>query len=380
MLNWAKKQLADVAGTQEPIYGPTAIDSVANQTKDTPWTETTKEDLKWTAMESTCVETQTFYLVADSGRLGMAQVIYSNVAGIRTTCQFNCKIFSKDGKAPHLWSSNPVSNYGFDQDKLSFYADSCAVTLSEDGNQYTIKSATNENSIVNLTFTKEAPGFHVGKDGSTYFGTDLKEPWGVMKHTFWPRNKVEGVIITKDGDVDFKGKGFFSFALQGMKPHHAAAKWNFLTFQSPSYSAVIMEFTTPPSYGSTVVSVGGIAKDGEIITASSSTSAKHSAIRDDPENEWPEPSEIDFTWDGATKDGKAVTAKLAGQLNPRLDKVDVMAEVPKFVKNIVGNVAGTKPYIYQFAPNNPHLTLKLKIGDEETEEEGVVFTEATFIS
>lgn len=31
-------------------------------------------------MESTSVETQTFYLIADNGHIGMAQVIYSNVA------------------------------------------------------------------------------------------------------------------------------------------------------------------------------------------------------------------------------------------------------------------------------------------------------------
>lgn len=31
-------------------------------------------------MESTSVETQSFYLMSDSGYLGLAQVIYSNVA------------------------------------------------------------------------------------------------------------------------------------------------------------------------------------------------------------------------------------------------------------------------------------------------------------
>ena len=69
-----------MTGTQEPIYGPSALRSVAQQTVDCPYTELKKEDLKWTAMESTCVETQTFYLMADSGQIGMAQVIYSNVA------------------------------------------------------------------------------------------------------------------------------------------------------------------------------------------------------------------------------------------------------------------------------------------------------------
>jgi hypothetical protein len=69
-----------VAGTQEPIYGPSAIQSVVRQAETTPYTELNKQDLKWAAMDSTNVETQTFYLMADSGHIGMAQVIYSNVA------------------------------------------------------------------------------------------------------------------------------------------------------------------------------------------------------------------------------------------------------------------------------------------------------------
>jgi len=72
-------RVANVAGTQEPIYGPSAIQSVARQAETTPYTELNKEDLRWAAMGSTSVETQTFYLMADSGHVGMAQVIYSNV-------------------------------------------------------------------------------------------------------------------------------------------------------------------------------------------------------------------------------------------------------------------------------------------------------------
>jgi hypothetical protein len=69
-----------VAGTQEPIYGPSAIQTVTKQAETTPYTETAKTDLKWEAMDSTCVETQQFYLMADSGHIGFAQIIYSNVA------------------------------------------------------------------------------------------------------------------------------------------------------------------------------------------------------------------------------------------------------------------------------------------------------------
>lgn len=380
MFNWAKQQLANVAGTQEPIYGPSAIRSVAEQAQTTPYTELTRDDLKWAAMDSTCVETQSFYLMADSGHLGLAQVIYSNVVGIKTTCQFNTKIFYPGQSKPNLWCSDQLTNVDFSDDKSNFYADNCAVELSEDGTSYSIKSMTNQSAIVNLTVTRTAPGFVVGKDGKTTYGTDLENPWGSMRHAFWARNKLEGSIMTKDGPIDFKGKALFIHALQGMKPHHAAAKWNFADFQGENFSAVLMEYTTPPSYGSTVVSVGGIVKDGEIITAGSTNSATHTATHGDAENDWPEPSAVKFLWAGKSKDGKDVEAVLEGPLNERLDKVDVMAEVPAFVKKIVAGAVGTKPYIYQFSPHATPISLKLKIGDEEVVETGRLFSEATFIS
>ncbi|KAH6996294.1 oxidative stress survival, Svf1-like protein [Ilyonectria robusta] len=377
MFNWAKQTLANVAGTQEPIYGPTAIKSVALEAEKTPFTELKREDLAWQAMDSTSVETASFYLMGDNGYVALAQVIYSNVAGIRTTCQFNCKVFSKDQDKPHLWCSTPLNNVELSDDKNNFYADDCAVELSDDGTYYTIKSMNDDRAIVNLKITRTTPGFQVGESGQTLFGTDLTKPWGSMRHAFWPRCVAEGTISVKEGPIDFKGRALFAYALQGMKPHHAAATWNFVDYQGPNYSAILMEFTTPPSYGTTSVVVGGIAKDGEIITGGCAHAAAHTAIKGDNENSWPEPTEVKYSWSGTTKDGKAVTAVIEGSLGERSDRVDVMAEVPGFVKKIVGAAAGTKPYIYQY---HPKLPFKLKIGDEEIVEEGIIFTEATFIS
>ena len=204
-----------------------------------------------------------------------------------------------------------------------------------------------DKAIVNLTVKQVAPGFQAGKTGRTLFGTDLEHPWGSMHHAFWPRCTAEGTITTKDGPIDFKGKAFFVHALQGMKPHHAAARWNFCNFQSPSYSAVLMEFTTPASYGSTVVNVGGIAKGNEILFAGCTNAATHVEVKGDSENDWPEPATVKFVWNGKTKDGKPVEAVLEGQLEDRLDRIDVLAEVPGFVKSLVAVAAGTKPYIYQ---------------------------------
>ncbi|EGE05634.1 survival factor 1 protein [Trichophyton equinum CBS 127.97] len=235
-MNWFKQTLANVAGTQEPIYGPTAIQSVVDQAKTIPYTEVNKDHLRWAAMQSTCVETQTFYLFSDNGDVASLQLIYNNVV------------------------------------------------------------------------------------------------------------------------------------------------WNFVDFQSPTFSAGMMEYTTPPSYGSTVVNVGGVAKDGEVIYAGAPNSITHTEATQDSENDWPEPTALKITWSGKTAGGKPFEAIIEGSLGQRMDRIDVMAEVPGLIKSLVGSVAGTRPYVYQFIPSHK-LPIKIKVGDdEEITEEGTLLMEATFIS
>ncbi|KAF1955991.1 oxidative stress survival, Svf1-like protein [Byssothecium circinans] len=377
MFRWAQQQLANVAGTQEPEYGPEAIHPVGKNEGDPAFSELTKADLRWKTLDVTNAETQTFYINADSGHTCFLQVIYSNVAGLRITVQFNCKVFSPGNEKPIVWSSDPLANYGFDEEQHSFYADGVSVELSEDGTFYTIKSAINENSMVDVKISRAAPGFMGGKDGTTYYGTDPKAPWGTMRHAFWPRANVEGRIITKEGELNMKGRGMFSHALQGMKPHHAAARWNFVNFQSPTYSAILMEFTTPSSYGSTVVRVSGIATDGKLLFANTDSGhVKHLESKQDADNEWLAPTAASYAWEGKSEDGKPVSALLEGSLGSLWDRVDVMAEVPAFVKSIVANAAGTKPYIYQYRPK---LELEIKVGEETKKEEGTAFIEATFV-
>ncbi|KAJ5496797.1 hypothetical protein N7463_008784 [Penicillium fimorum] len=378
-MNWLKSTLSAVVGTEEPIYGPEAIHSVAKQAETTPYSDANKEILRWRAYPYTNVETQTFYIMADNGTLVFVQVIYSNIVGIHTTAQFNVKIFDRSGKGDNKWFSDPLSNYMFDESMLSFGADNLSLTLNEEGNSYTIKSTVNSGALVDLKFTQTAPGFVIGTDGTTYFGTDAKNPWGSMRHAFWPRCSVEGSIATKDQTYDLGGRGVFIMALQGMKPHHAAARWNFINFQTPTYSAVMMEYTTPPSYGSTTVNVGGIVKDGQVIYAGTHNKVTHTESGQDEGSDWPAPKSIKWEWSGKTTDGKELTAEVDGPLGQRMDRIDVMAEVPGFIKSIAGSVAGARPYIFQFSPQDK-LSLKMKLGDEEITEEGTMFSESTFIS
>ena len=70
--------MANALGTEEPIYGPEAIQPVTRQGVE--YTELTKNDLKWKQRGGTNVETQTFYFTAASGHVGVAQIIYSGMS------------------------------------------------------------------------------------------------------------------------------------------------------------------------------------------------------------------------------------------------------------------------------------------------------------
>lgn len=232
--------------------------------------------------------------------------------------------------------------------------------------------------------TRETPAFKIGKDGYTIFGTDTSKPWGTMRHLFWPRCSVEGVILVKGVPLDVKGRGEFIHALQGMKPHHAARRWNFANFQGTKISATMMEFTTPESYGNTKVNVGGIALDDKILAATINNVAEHVETKIDAETEWPEPTKLKFEWTGVTatedKDSKKkpiVHAIIEQDLTRRLERVDVLAEIPPWLKKIAHGVSGTKPFIYQYAEPS---TITVTVGDETITDQGILFVEATFIS
>jgi hypothetical protein len=208
-----------VAGTQEPEYGPEAIHTVSEQAKKSPYTVLSKESHKWLTPETSCVETQTFYIHTDAGPFAFVQLIYSNLA-ISPTVQFNTQVYHLNGTTPPLWHSDTLENWGFGEDNYNFFADGVAVDLAEDGNAYTIKSTRNPECSANLTFSRSAPALVVGENGTTLYGTDTAHPWGTMHHSFWPRCKVKGSLVTPTGEISLAGKGMFIHALQGMKPHH----------------------------------------------------------------------------------------------------------------------------------------------------------------
>lgn len=374
MLKWVQSGLSAVAGTAEPEYGPDSIHPVTDTIKNEEeiYRETSVADFNWKVPTSTNVETQTFYFTdLNTGYTGFAQVIHSNLMGVHTTAQFTFRLFNnKDPKDSNItWTSTKLEE--FRTEGSNFYAKDLSIELNEENNLYTLKSAVNKDSIVDLTVSKLVPGVIFGKDGFTYYGDDLANPWGSMRHLFWPRCSVKGSIKLQNSTIDINGYTMFVMALQGMKPHHAAKSWNFLNFQSENYSAVQMEFTTPISYNTTKVNIGVVTTNDKILFASINNKVDHIDSKID-EIGWPVPNQIQFNFNKALESSET-RASVKGELKQLVERVDVMAEIPQFVKNIVSGVAGTKPYIYQFCND---MTIQV----DDVSEHGIGFNEATFIS
>lgn len=374
MLKWVQSGLSAVAGTAEPEYGREAIHTVTDAIHDgqaETSRETTIDDFKWIHPDYTNVETQTFYFTdLDSGYTGFAQVIHSNLMGLKTTAQFTFRLYNnKTGSedANCIWSSTALEN--FRTDGANFYAD--GVSIEATGNeQFTLKLTVNPECEVTLNVARLTPGVIFGKDGLTYYGEDVNAPWGSMRHLFWPRCSVQGTIKLKEATVNINGYTMFVMAMQGMKPHHAAKAWNFLNFQSEDYSAVQMEFTTPVSYALTKVNVAILTSKDLIIA----TSIDNEIVHEDQEEDdvgWKVPKAITFNFTEGT--GTEVIAKVTGQIKALVERVDVMAEIPQLIKNIVSGIAGAKPYIYQFCN-----TLELEYDGKKIP--GTAFNEVTFIS
>lgn len=385
MLKWVQGGISAVTGIAEPEYGPEYIHPItAAVAGKQPFTEATTQDFEWLSPTSTNVETQVFYFSdLEKGLLGFAQLIHSNVVGLHTTAQFTFKIFNIH-TGSQIWTSTKLEDFVIKG--TNFYAKDLQVELDADKQEYHIISKVNEESLVDLVFTKIAPAAKIGKDGTTIYGDNVEEPWGSMRHVFWPRNSVKGEIKSKNPETgeetsfSIDGLSMFVMALQGMKPHHAAASWNFLNFHSKSYSAVVMEFCTPKSYASTTVSVAFVSSDEGILSVSVDNDTKHLKTQID-EVGWPQPGAISFDLHGVdpkasdedVASGKASReAIISGDLT-LIERVDVMHEIPVFVKNIVSGVAGTKPYIYQFWND-------MEIDFEGTKEKSIGYVETTFIT
>lgn len=465
MLKWIKGGISAVTGIAEPEYGENYIHTVSKRLQNKqPYRPTTRDDFNWLAPEHTNVETVTFYFAdLESGITGFAQIIHSCIMGLRTAAQFTFKIYtSNDPEDLNIWTSTKLKNFRIDGP--NFYADGLSLELSEDNSSYHLVSTVCSKSEVDLVIKRLSPGAKCGDDPSTYYGDNVEEPWGSIRHVFWPRNFISGTIKVKkpvdvideddeeeeeegtdesqrgtedegnseeeeDGEEEEEEEDdeedydedydeweeeevededeeyivyedrtitfeeghpvycMYVMAMQGMKPHHAAKTWNFIYMHTKDYSSVVMEFTTPRSYANSKVSVGILATDDDVIMLTNDVDFQHLDAETD-EVGWNVPKNVRVVLsgfgskvtdeeiaDGKVSDKDKVKVVLTAPLRSLVERVDVMGEIPQFVKHIVSGIAGTKPYIYQYSNSD----FAVQVNGEEVEK-GLGWCEVTFIS
>lgn len=300
------------------------------------------------------------------------------------TAQFVVRLAHDEIEEDNVWTSTQLED--FEAKGTEFNAHECHISLIKSGGAYKVSSSVCRDSLVDITFTRDTKGFKIGEKGTSLYGTDLSNPWGSMFHCFWPRCSVTGSLNVKGKRIELGGdsaKGMFVFAMQGMKPHHAAKAWNFTTVHGPTMSAVLMEFTTPPSYGCVKVGVAGVVRNGELLFTAKEATIKHEQCQVDEETGWSVPQHLVYDFEGPkitqSTDTPACTAHIEGDVGRMVQRVDVMAEIPAFVKKVVVGIAHAKPYVYQWS--NKKLGMKITLEDGTVvEEDGHGWMEATFIS
>ena len=386
MWKWAQGAVAAVTGSVEPEYGAEAFQSVDSTVKDrNPYTPLDRQSYAWRQPPQSHVETQTFYF-QDTDFYGFVQLIHSNPVNLMFTSQFTFLLCKQSDPDFHVWGSHRLENGEITDSGINFKADRFCIELNDDCTEYHFSGFCSNDIQVDLRFRCVGGGFKIGEDGLSRYGTDLENPWGIMRHIFWPRCSVAGTILVSSHNLIVecthdKTLGLFVMAIQGMKPHHAASRWNFLNFQSKTLSVAVMGFTTPVSYGRGTSTVGGCVKDGKLLMTAVDVKVEHlESIKDEIDNvNWPVPSKIRVTLIGPKidDDDTIVKVEVEGKVVTRFGRVDVMAELPNFVKRVASGLSGANPFIYQF---HDELDATVTINDEVHKEMGAAFFEATFIS
>ncbi|KAJ3999457.1 survival factor 1 [Lentinula boryana] len=370
-------------------------------------------------------ETQIFYITTPDGKSIMCQLIHSSVGMWYPTIQFTCKIY--DSKTQKLtWKSIHVTNFTSAPpglDRRSCKADEFSFTYksksdSDYPESYTVQANPAPDVQIFLEVTRPASvsGWKVGsgdEGGYSQFGPDPSHPEGYVVHRFWPLIKASGHVVLSGQATPVEGQGMFVHAIQGMRPNLVAASWNFGNFQSSELggvSAIQMEFTTIDAYGikgagsgGVTVNVGSLVVGNKLVAVTAETKYPGETDNADPpvksrvahlspvldaETGYQKPCELLFEWAGpsllADRPGAykaSIYADVGDVAQPKglIEKVDVLAEIPKVLKLAVNYVAGTKPYIYQWM-NPAKLAIHEPGSDAPVEANGYMYIEATFIS
>ncbi|CAG8517231.1 201_t:CDS:2 [Paraglomus brasilianum] len=343
---------------------------VAGELTNVLYSDVTARDLEWTLASGSATETQTFYICTDSGHFCFVQMLHSNI-GWYPTIQFSARFF---GDGINTFKSGNMSNFKLSPDRRSATTDGMKIELNSECTKYTVSLVHANELLISFVFERVDRGFKIG-EGKTFFGSDKST--GFVEHKFWPKGKVSGNVFINGKPFDLNGVGLFVHALQGMRPHLIATRWNFVDFHSDEVALSMVEFETTPAYGSVKVNQGSLVVKDKLVGVSVKNAVEFLETELDEETGYHIPREINYTWNGkALESEEAFRVNLKIRPQTLMDKIDVLNEIPYVIKKIVQAMVA-KPYIYQWYNE---ATAEVIIGDKPPIiATGKLFNEATFI-
>lgn len=370
----------------------------------------------------TSVETQTLYFMDPEGNYsGFVQLLYSNVmGGLYKGFQINFKVFSpkKELESQYsIWESIKLdSSVRFQDDELTVKGKTVTFQFRDpekiskklikgdddgemDGKTNPIPFIANlkikvndpSNGLIMDLRCNLGEGFKISPDGCSFYldkstsdeditkinnvdSFELKHRY--MRHQFHPICQIFG-FIKYNNSAEGKAQVLklqhipmvYLDAVQGILPNKAAKRWNFLYFQSKSYTILVMEYLTIAKFDSVKVTIWSICENNEIKYIGSDVNndeiVKFNEVTKDKENGWEYPTKMTFNF---TKSSNDVPSFHVENLN-LVNRYDILGELPSIVKTLAKNIANIKPYLYQYCQPCHYK-----------DEEGVSIIESTFIS
>ncbi|CAO3591141.1 unnamed protein product [Absidia cylindrospora] len=281
-----------------------------------------------------------------------------------------------------------MSKFELSADKRSVKTDFFNITLDPTQQTYKLQ-ITHPDLVVSMDFSRVDQGFKVG-EGRTYLGGggggggDQSSAAGFVSHKFWPRAQAKGTFIVDKQLHEVEGDGMFIHAIQGMQPQLIASNWNFVDFQSPDAALSMMQFQTTKQYGSVNINQGSLVLHDKLICVSVDNHVELLDLQKDEDTDYDIPQRIKLTWKGKTikqsdnddEETKDVSVEMVVTVKNLVDKIDVLAEIPWFLKKLVQTFV-VKPYIYQWLDK---ATATITVGEETVQVEGNCFQELVFVS
>ncbi|KAI8984771.1 oxidative stress survival, Svf1-like protein [Mycotypha africana] len=358
------------------------VETIADTIKDgQAYTALDEHDLEWTLASGSSTENQVFYVTTPKGGFAFVQLIHSNIGLWNPTISFTCKFYDPETNTSVFKNINMSNKFELSKDKKSVKTDFFNIQLDTAQRIYKV-NITHPELVVSLDFECIDKGFKVG-EGKTYLGGDRSSAAGFVSHKFWPRAAAKGTFIIDQKIFEVEGQGMFIHAIQGMQPHLIASNWNFANFQSTNGCSIgMMQFQTTKQYGSVNINQGSLVLNDKLVCVSIENHVELSDKKKDPDTEYDIPQLVEFTWKGKTiKADESDTPKdvaITMKVHPSnlIDKIDVLAEIPYFIRKLVQSLI-VKPYIYQWIDK---ATAEITIGDEKTCVEGHCFQELVFVS